>query len=313
MTSTYGLGDPPANANRFLNKLKSSKGNHEFDFSVLGFGSRHYPDFCQFAIDVDEALSVHNNARRQTEIGFVDRQSQADFDEWKDLWCAGNKILKTQSIINEVKGYKDFSVVQISNPEQHPKLTFSLKLKSKESISFVSGDLLAIKIETEAEERLYSVGRGSNDEIVLYIKVHLFGVYSQYLANLDLNDRINARIISNEKFHAPKNFQSLIMIANGTGIAPFIGMAKENNLKGKIHLFWGGNSEDDYKLYKNDLLELKKESKINSIRTIFSENKNRYVQELISEHDVFIGKELKNGSTIMICGSLEMGGAVLIK
>ena len=101
------------------------------------------------------------------------------------------------------------------------------------------------------------------------------------------------------------------MIANGTGIAPFIGMAKENDLKGKIHLFWGGNSEDDYELYKKDLLELKNESKINSIRTIFSENKNRYVQELISDHDTFIGKELKNGSTIMICGSLAMGRAVL--
>ena len=311
MTSTYGLGEPPANANRFLKKLKSSNDNHEFDFSVLGFGSRNYPDFCQFAIDVDEALSARNNARRQTEIGFVDRQSQADFDDWKDLWCSHNKILKTQSIIKEVNGYEDFRVVQISNPEQHPKLTFRLKLKSKESISFVSGDLLAIKIETEGQERLYSVGRGSNNEIILYIKVHPFGVYSHYLSNLELNDRVNARIISNEKFHAPSKFRSLIMIANGTGIAPFIGMAMENDLKGKIHLFWGGNSEDDYGLYKKDLLELKNESKINSIRTIFSENKNRYVQELISDHDTFIGKELKNGSTIMICGSLAMGRAVL--
>ena len=311
MTSTYGLGEAPANANRFLKKLKSSTGAHEFDFSVLGFGSRSYPDFCQFAIDVDEALSICNNTRRQTEIGFVDRQSQANFDEWKNLWCASNKILKTQSIINQVKGYNDLSVIGISDPEQHPKLTFRLKLKSNANISFVSGDLLAIKIETEDQERLYSIGRGSNDEIILYIKVHPFGVYSHYLANLELNDRINARIISNEKFHAPRKFRSLIMIANGTGIAPFIGMAKENNLKGKIHLFWGGNSEDDYELYKKDLLELKNESKINSIRTIFSENKNRYVQQLISEHDTLIGKELKNGSTIMICGSLAMGRAVL--
>lgn len=311
MTSTYGLGEAPANASNFLKKLKKTEGMQELDFSVLGFGSRNYPAFCQYAIDVDQALESHPNAQRQMEIMFVDGKSNVDFDSWKALWCSQNGISETGIKLDEIQGYMQFNVIAISNPEQHPKLTFRLILKAHQNISFVSGDLLAIRLKMEVQERLYSIGKGTGDEIVLYIKKHDFGVYSQYLAGLQINNQLDARIVPNKKFHAPKKYENLVMIANGTGIAPFMGIANQNNLKGEIHLFWGGKSKDDYNLYEEELSALKEENKISSIRTIFSEDKNRYVQELVAEHPNLIAQELKNGTTIMICGSIEMGKAVL--
>ena len=311
VTSTYGLGEAPANANKFLKKLQKAKHTISFKFSVLGFGSRNYPDFCQFAIDIDMALSKLSTASRQTAIGLVNQQSKLDFESWKEIWCANNDISNNNLMIEESNKYHEFTIASITNAELHPKLTFRLTLKPNKSVEFVSGDLLAIRPEKDGQERLYSIGAGPKKEIVLYIKKHFLGVCSQQLAKLSENNTIEARVVPNKKFHVPDDYESLILIANGTGIAPFIGMAFENKLNAKIDLFWGGKSEEDYNLYKYELLDLQALGKIRSIRTVFSQNKSQYVQGIIAENPLEIVKALTNGTSIMICGSIAMGQGVL--
>jgi sulfite reductase (NADPH) flavoprotein alpha-component len=131
------------------------------------------------------------------------------------------------------------------------------------------------------------------------------------LAGLAQNNAIEARIVPNKKFHAPEGYRSLILVSNGTGIAPFIGMAVENKSHAKIDLFWGGKSAEDYKLYEEELLSLQSNGKISSLRTIFSENKGLYVQKLIAENEQEVCDALKEGTSIMICGSISMGQGVL--
>ena len=312
LTSTYGLGEAPANASKFLKKLKKAHTTNPFDFSVLGFGSRSYPDFCQYAIDVDKALLNFPNATRSTELRLVNQQSKVDFESWKSLWCINNGLANTNSILEEEEqNYQDFEVSAISDPSLHPKLTFRLALKPRQVIQFVSGDLLAIRPKLGEQERLYSIGKGGDGDIILYIKRHHFGICSTFLSGLNSGRSIKAHVLPNKKFHVPKKFENLVMISNGTGIAPFIGMAHENKLKRNIHLFWGGKSQEDYRLYKKELSTLKDEGKITTIRTIFSEDKSRYVQELIAECPKLITQELQNGTSIMICGSIAMGQEVL--
>ena len=131
------------------------------------------------------------------------------------------------------------------------------------------------------------------------------------LSELSENDKIDARIVTNKKFHVPEDYRNLILVSNGTGIAPFIGIANENKSKANIELFWGGKSADDYNLYKSEIQHLQSEQKLNQVFTIYSEDKKQYVQKLISDNDKIICNALENGDAIMICGSIAMGKAVL--
>tara|TARA_B100001093_G_C26850703_1_gene1024985 strand:- start:342 stop:2537 length:2196 start_codon:yes stop_codon:yes gene_type:complete len=311
VTSTYGLGEAPANANKFLKKFNKAKHAVSFDFSVLGFGSRNYPDFCQFAIDVEEALMKESNTTKNTDIGLVDQQSKLDFESWKAQWCLNNGLSNSNVKIEENTKYDEFEVRAITNADLHPKLTFRLVLKANRNIEFTSGDLLAIRPKKGEQERLYSIGAGPNKEIVLYIKKHFLGACSQQLASLSQNSKIEARIVSNTKFHVPPDYRSLILISNGTGIAPFIGMAVENKSNARIDLFWGGKSAEDYKLYEEELMGLKANNQIRNLQTIFSLDKNQYVQQLIKDNQAEIAEALSNGTSIMICGSIAMGQGVL--
>ncbi len=311
ITSTYGLGEAPSNAGKFLKKLMKDKEEAPFEYSVLGFGSRNYPEFCKFAIDVNAALNSLDHAICQTELHLVNQQSKSEFEFWKNTWCESNGIKRTELNVKDDFKYTNFKIQEITDSNLHPKDTFRLSLTSAGNRSFISGDLLAVKANNDSQERLYSIGKGADGNIVLYIKKHHFGLCSRYLSSQVIGGHIQARIVLNKNFHAPKKFKSMILISNGAGIAPFIGMAHENKCKREIYLFWGGKSQEDYLLYEEELNTLKEDGKIKAIRNIFSEDKSRYVQELIPLCPKLISKGLETDSLIMICGSIAMGQAVL--
>src|SRR5690606_31954531 len=56
LTATYGDGDAPASASRFLARLEKIVETPELPVAVLGFGDRQYPQFCGFAKEVEAAL-----------------------------------------------------------------------------------------------------------------------------------------------------------------------------------------------------------------------------------------------------------------
>lgn len=143
--------------------------------------------------------------------------------------------------------------------------------------------------------------------IALSIRIHPYGLASNYLANLGINKSLEVSLISNPSFHLPDKAQEIIMIANWTGIAPFLGMI-ENNKKAKMSLYWGGQNDISFGLYKAQLFEAKNKGKLDRLATAFSQvaEKKKYVQDLLLEDDMIISKSLNNHSTIMICGSLAM-------
>jgi sulfite reductase (NADPH) flavoprotein alpha-component len=60
ITSTYGLGEAPVNGDKFLKLIKSEQQNFNISYSIVGFGSKLYPNFCKFAIDISKALKQKN-------------------------------------------------------------------------------------------------------------------------------------------------------------------------------------------------------------------------------------------------------------
>src|SRR5690606_23271265 len=99
--------------------------------------------------------------------------------------------------------------------------TFKIVLRPQGTQSFQSGDLLAVYPANDGRERLYSIGK-KDGNIQLMIKLYPNGLGSEFLYHLTQNESILSRIVINKGFHFPMKAPAVAMIANGTGIAPFL-------------------------------------------------------------------------------------------
>jgi len=305
-TATYGDGEAPENADLFLEKLKKQDQKSPLNFSIVGFGSTNYPEFCKFAILVQASLQIHENFTPILPLFKVDKQSFSDFEKWLLQWKAYYNldfIFDENKIFEKVK---ETNIKVIEKSTLNVDDTFLIKLKPTKKVKFTSGDLISITPENEKIARLYSVAKiGKN--ILLSVKKHEFGVCSNYLNNLSEENIFEASIQKNKKFHFPKKAKEVILIANGTGIAPFLGMINENK-KTKISLFWGGRTQQSKEIYQPYIDKALRKRYLNSFETAYSKENNQkiYVQDILKKYNHLIAEFLKNGHTILICGSLAM-------
>lgn len=308
-TSTYGLGDAPTNASNFKKLLKEFPQNQSVKYSVVGFGSESYEDFCGFAIEVDQLLSEQNWGEPQLEIFTVNDKSAAEFTEWAKQWSYETMIplATAPSLYSEkIPSLKKMKVIGKSEIVDEVT-TFKVILKPNSLVKFKSGDLLAIYPENDHKERFYSIGK-VNGAIQLVVKLHENGLGSGFLHRLKENQEIKARIIKNSEFHFPKKASEVIMIANGTGIAPFLGMIDEQTGKTKTHLYCGFRKSSELTVnYEYFAHENIKKGKLSSFNLAFSrEEKSRYVMDLVERDAELFTNSLENGGFIMICGALKM-------
>ena len=124
---------------------------------------------------------------------------------------------------------------------------------------------------------------------------------------------VTAEIKSNSEFYIPRKAKEVVMISNGTGIAPFLGMINDTTRLAKKHLFWGGRTKESLKMYAPLIDRAFHANNLSGFYVSFSqeENQKKYVQNLISERQDVIVRVLKTGGTIMICGSIAMLNGVL--
>lgn len=308
-TSTYGLGDAPTNASNFKKLLKEFPQNQSVKYSVVGFGSKSYEDFCGFAIEVDQLLSEQNWAEPQLEIFTVNDKSAAEFTEWAKQWSYETMIplATAPSLYSEkIPSLKKMKVIGKSEIVDEVT-TFKVILKPNSLVKFKSGDLLAIYPENDHKERFYSIGK-VNGAIQLVVKLHENGIGSGFLHRLQENQEIKARIIKNSEFHFPKKASEVIMIANGTGIAPFLGMIDEQMGKTKTHLYCGFRKSSELTVnYEYFAHENIKKGKLSSFNLAFSrEEESQYVMDLVERDAELFTNSLENGGFIMICGALKM-------
>jgi sulfite reductase (NADPH) flavoprotein alpha-component len=313
LTSTYGEGEAPANANKFLNLLNTIKQNQIFDFAVLGFGSLSYPDYCKFAFDVDKVLQ-QENAKQLLPLFTVNDNSFNNFEEWLALWSNEVDIqinIPASSLAIQPKNTKMFTVVSKTDVIKNPDDTFRLALRPTKRTKFSSGDLLAIYPNNDYQERLYSISK-INKNIHLSVKHHKNGLGSGYLNNLNINESFKAKVIQNPNFHFPKNIARVVMIGNGTGIIPFIGMLHHNLKKTETYMYCGLRTKEAYALYEMDLNVNLKKGNLSQLHLALSqENDKVYVQDLLLRDATFIVETLNTGGVIMVCGSLNMYKGVL--
>lgn len=326
LTSTYGDGDAPQSATKFLSRLqKAPIKNKNINYAILGFGDRAFPQFCAFAFRVADAMQTIFGSPLLP-LTTVDKQSSQTFSQWTQQ--LGEKLSlnlqaeytptrpQTQSI--QLIAKQDFAHHSSLDIAPISILRFCANSHKGKAPKHTAGDWLAVYPPQCNVPRLYSLASDSNYDkhIEICVRLHKGGICSTYLYSMDIGQNIDVAIIHNPHFHIPRNKNKykqggVIMIGAGSGIAPFIGMIKHNYSKRPITLFWGGRSPDIDGIYQEEIKQWLNSRHLTHFYPAWSRmDKKMYVQHLVALHHTDIAEQLKCGATIMICGSSQMALAV---
>ncbi len=169
--------------------------------------------------------------------------------------------------------------------------------------------------------RLYSAASympGGQEKVDLTIRIinskqnkreHL-GVCSSYIWNrMETGETAPVFIEKNARFRLPKDLNaSVVMIAAGTGVAPFRSFLHYRNAhqaKGKNWLFFGErNSETDF-FYEDELMNYQKKGLLTELDTAFSRDSEQkhYIYHRLLEKGTDVYNWINNGAFIYICGN----------
>ncbi|MGR3812122.1 PepSY domain-containing protein [Jiulongibacter sp. NS-SX5] len=293
LSSTYGDGEAPENAADFEGRLPEIFAEIDLvKFAVLGFGSTDYEAYCAYAKDLRNQLVKLENSQELVPYETVNNRSVSDFIEWVkalnkrtgfDLQVKTEQLKPTKRT-----DLHSFEIIE----NRHERDVHLLRIKMPGKTQIKSGDLLGVYPPEEAVARYYSVAvLESTGEIVLMIKKT--GLCSSYLCDLYHGQNFKAYVKLNPSFYKPE--APVIMISNGTGLAPFLGMKTDADW-----VFWGSQYQKDADLFSQVL-------EFDSASSIYSrEGNSGYVQDLLLANKDKVTTELKNGASIMVCGSLTM-------
>ncbi|NOU17775.1 MAG: oxidoreductase [Bacteroidales bacterium] len=192
---------------------------------------------------------------------------------------------------NDLK-YKEVLVVDNKNLAKDAYI-----LTFKRTFNFVAGQVVGLGINTLIEPRLYSIASGENDDYVeiLYTE-KADGKLTPMLSLLKKGDKI---LVSSPFGSFTENNDSPILIATGTGIAPFISMLKSG--KGRAATLIHGVSFPDYFYYADYLEKELGDRYIRCCSKFYSTDYfNGRVTQYIQEHQVDPNKKY------YLCGVAEM-------
>lgn len=313
MTATYGLGNAPTNASRFETILEKHRQPQPVRFSVVGFGSHGYPDFCKYAFEVDNLIAKQEWAVPMLEIHTVNDKSPDEFSHWATNWSqhAGVPLSVSAGLVTPKMERPHALTVVSKTAVSGAGEAFLIRMQAKQQPAFTSGDLLAIYPADDHRERLYSIGKIEND-VQLSVKLHENGLGSEYLYRLQPGETIHARIDSNAHFHLPEKAGAVVMISNGTGIAPFLGMIDQQSAHADCHLYCGFRNEASFALYKKAIDQNMADKKLKTLHIAYSrEAEKHYVRDLLARDEAILAGVLAKEGVIMLCGSLSMQNNVV--
>lgn len=314
LTATHGDGDAPASASQFLARLAKTGLKPGMPFAVLGMGDRQFPQFCQFAHQVQDAMS---QAGGSALLGLetVNRQSSQEFTRWGHTLgeVLGHDLMLVHTPQQPPTHQLELTE-RIAYGEQVNAPTHVLRFKAPGELpGFLAGDLVGILPPGSPIPRFYSLASGSQDGVLeICVRKHKGGMCSEFLHSLNIGARIEAFIQPNPQFRPASGSHPVILIGAGTGIGPLAGFIRNNKARHPMHLYWGGRNPASDFLYEPELNQYLSDRRLTALRAAFSQVQDRsYVQDRLIGDALALRRLIEKGAQVLVCGSREMAKGVM--
>ncbi len=328
LTSTYGDGDAPSSAQRFLARLPKVKVNPNTGFAVLGFGDRQFPQFCKFAKDTDAALAAHG-WRRAIDLDTIDRQSAQAFTRWGN--AVGQLLGRELTLLHtparpRTRAFELIERVDYGQQVQAPTSILRFAAVAREGVAgrllgllggnrlphFEVGDLVGIVPPDSAIPRFYSLASKSRDGFLeICVRKLPEGLCSVFLHGLKPGERIDGFIQLHPDFRPASGKAAVILIGSGTGIGPLAGFIRNNTGKHPMYLYWGGRDPASDFLYEPELSEYLADGRLTGLHAAFSRVKDgAYVQDKVLDDATQLRQLIESGAQILVCGSRGMAKGI---
>lgn len=278
-------------------------------------------------------------------LAVVAKNNQKTIQNILDYWqLSGNEIFKFKNQTAHIRALlsEQIEITQISKPfvkfmaeftnneellllvkshdafnsycEQHQLLDLLEEFDPKHTIN-IQDSLNQLRAITP---RLYSIASAQSvdtDEIHLTINLEdatatgSYGLASGLLCNsAKVGDVIDVYVEPNKNFKLPENSATpIILIAAGTGVAPFrafLQARNEQQANGKNWLVFGNPHFATDFLYQTEWIKLQQQSLLNEIDVAFSRDQNNkvYVQDKLKTKSEQVWQWIQNGANLYLCG-----------
>lgn len=324
LTATYGDGEAPESAREFLDKLRLVTPAPGASFAVLGFGDRQFPQFCGYAVKVQEALAAKGFAPLGA-AATVDRQSEPEFQQWCQ-WlgeCLGVTLdVRYCPLLPRATALK--LVSRMDYGREAEELTAVLRFepvapaqgrvfrRGKRLPAFETGDLLGVLCPGQSSPRYYSLASAASDGVVeICVRRHPHGACSGFLTSLRPGDTIDAFVRPHQSFRPAAGNAPVILVGAGTGIGPLIGFIRHNPPQRPMHLYFGTRNAEEGFLYRDELGRLVENHRLRSLSMAFSRTTNKaYVQDRLVADSPRLRELVTHGAQILVCGGRGMADGV---
>ncbi|PKM29989.1 MAG: nitric oxide synthase [Gammaproteobacteria bacterium HGW-Gammaproteobacteria-11] len=328
LTSTYGDGDAPASAQRFMSRLAHFTGHKDLKYVVLGFGDKQFPSFCQFALEVDAALAEKGLSRLH-KIELIDRCSSLQFNQWGDSISQIIKVplsltfdpLPQATVRLELVDRADYgiavqaptSILRFKVAEAERGRWWRLFRQPRDRLPrFEAGDLLGVMPPNGEPARFYSLASSATDGVLeVCVRKQPRGLCSSFLHELALGDQIDGFVRLNPGFRPASGNTPVILIGAGAGIGPLAGFIRKNTARSPMYLYWGGRSEQSDFLYQPELGRYLEDHRLTGLNTAFSRSQEPvYVQDKLRQDQAELRQMIEKGAQILVCGGQNMAAGV---
>ncbi len=342
LVSTTGEGDLPDVARRFVDAL-GPDGLRGVRCVVFGLGDRSYTHFCGGAERLRTALRLAGATEAMPPV-HADGDPTAAWSEWIESldMRLGLKVARGETM----PGEPAVTVVldgryRLDDPSRgETQETWAVVLTSPTPLSFRPGDLIRIAPEPGQRERTYSVGTSSRIDdrrIVLTVALNRWrndlgqsgvGAMSELLTQtLPLGSSLTVRLTAHPSFNPPDDpKRAIIMIAAGSGVAPFYGFAAERRASGHAGPAWlifGNRVEAADFLWKEHFTAALADGSLTRLDTAFSPRAGvgvRVQERLLQEGEEAFRWIVERDAVLYVCGRrvmvegvLEAVGSILIE
>lgn len=247
--------------------------------------------------------------------------------EWRDEKFTIENLLKTKVNIHYLteKWIQNYAkCVQCDIPITRMDLLDLLKIypiNDKNQLNEV------IQLLSPQLPRLYTIASAPDvhdDSIHLTVNLETFlvqqtikyGVGSSYLKNLEVGSKLSFFVQKNKRFKLPESHVPIIMIAHGTGIAPFRSFLHQRDANGDEGLNWlffeNQNFVTDF-LYQTEIQNWLSLGHLNNLQVCFQKNifqPSTLTEQLINNSEELL-QLINNGAYIFVSGEKEYTGSVI--